>query len=134
MSEPFAFLDDEELEEESKGVAWLPLSMAGLALAGFLSVPVLGLLSNRDKESAEAQFPQEEAIPASLESIEAPPLLTPGEEELSRSLDDIDATLASLGAEEEDTLAAYSSETTSERCSFHRTCQRRVELDSGSGC
>ncbi|MDF1815841.1 MAG: LysM peptidoglycan-binding domain-containing protein [Verrucomicrobiales bacterium] len=104
MSEPFAFLDDEE-ENEEGGIAWLPLSLAAIALAGFLSIPLLGLFKaesttdnwNRYAEGEElaVEIAAEDNSGPVVESLE--PLLTPDPVDLTTDLTSVDETLASLG-------------------------------------
>lgn len=88
MSEPFSFLDEDD-ENAEGGIAWLPITLAGIALAGFLSIPLFGLLKpNHEKVAQEAEWSEpilKDAIPVSIESLVDEP--QPIEEEVVARLE-----------------------------------------------
>ncbi len=112
MSEPFSFLDEEEEDDRDRGVAWLPLTLAGLALAGFLMIPILGLFGTSGKKGGDdwSKFAQTDAIPVGIQGevpegdwgeIDAESLVD-AEQEGKLPLDElksVDETLASLGGD-----------------------------------
>lgn len=107
MSEPFAYLDEEEeVAETATSIAWLPITLAGVAVTGFLMVPVLGLLKPDNKPADWANYDQEDSINVGFEAAKSDgpvvdslePLASPNPVVLTEDLASVDETLASLGA------------------------------------
>lgn len=104
MSEPFAFLEDEEDDDVKGGIAWLPITLTGLALAGFLTIPILGLFKTEHKQDW-SMYDEGDAVEISLEAdssgsqqqhtLELP--LTDDLEIAGDDIIDVDETLSSLG-------------------------------------
>ena len=97
MSEPFEYLEEEE-EVSGGGIGWMPLSLAGVALAGSLAVPTVGFLKRKDKSDDWSRYAMNDPIPVAVDNFDSfDPLLTPNPEDLQLDLQSVDETLGGLG-------------------------------------
>lgn len=97
MSDPFEYLE-EEAAVAGGGIGWMPISLAGLVMAGSLAVPTVGFLKRKESSNDWSKYAISDPLPVAVASVNSfESLLTPNPEDLQLDLASVDETLGGLG-------------------------------------